>query len=269
MSRVASRVLRVSAGEIGKDEARALFRDYLLLVRRRVTMERRLKSISTPRLLDTLLKTLKCEEEMRWKFLLAWVGKDVTGRWLLGITGVGPVVAAGLLAHVDLNRMESVDSLWRYAGLDGPHDGRVYRPWWNPTLKAIAYWAGESFIKTKSQEGSFYGQLWTERRAYEEMQNNKGALKWEAERTLRKGYRWRKKTRETYEAGMLSPAHLSARARRWTVKIFLSHFYETLLWNEWRQVPEPLGKIRPPNLAVECGNPEQGSRSSTASERMR
>ena len=32
-------------------------------------------------------------------------------------------------------------------------------------------------------------------------------------------------TKATYEAGKLPPAHLHARARRWCVKLFLSHWH--------------------------------------------
>lgn len=258
--------LKFSAGEMEREEARALYRDYLSLVRRRVAMEKRLKSLSRPLVLNSLLKGLKRDEEAILKLLEAWVRRRETGRWLLGITGVGPVVATGLLVHVNLRKMKSVESLWRYAGLDGITE-KLRHPYHNPTIKAIAYWAGDSFIRTQKVEGSFYGPLWRQRRDYEEQMNNQGRLKGEAERTLRRGYRWRKKTREMYEAGMLSPSHLSARARRWTVKIFLSHFYEILLWNEWGMLPAVSRTIGPPNdprrLESGCGSPEQGFPSTT------
>jgi hypothetical protein len=40
------------------------------------------------------------------------------GRWCLSQVGVGPVIAAGLLAHIDLDKAPYVSSAWRYAGLD-------------------------------------------------------------------------------------------------------------------------------------------------------
>ena len=40
------------------------------------------------------------------------------GRWLLSLTGVGPVLAAGLMAHFRLEGARYASSYWRLAGLD-------------------------------------------------------------------------------------------------------------------------------------------------------
>jgi hypothetical protein len=40
------------------------------------------------------------------------------GQWLLSLHGVGPVIAAGLLAHCDVTRAKSAGSFSRFAGLD-------------------------------------------------------------------------------------------------------------------------------------------------------
>ena len=40
------------------------------------------------------------------------------GRWARSITGIGPVLTAGLLAHIDISRSKHAGALWRYAGLD-------------------------------------------------------------------------------------------------------------------------------------------------------
>lgn len=48
------------------------------------------------------------------------------GRWMLGLYGIGPVIAAGMLAHIDVTKTKSAGSVHRYAGLDATvkHDGR-------------------------------------------------------------------------------------------------------------------------------------------------
>jgi hypothetical protein len=40
------------------------------------------------------------------------------GRWLQSVCGVGPVIAAGLLAHIDIKQAPTVGHIWRFAGLD-------------------------------------------------------------------------------------------------------------------------------------------------------
>jgi hypothetical protein len=40
------------------------------------------------------------------------------GTWMRANRGVGPVIAAGLLAHIDIHRAPTVGHIWRYAGLD-------------------------------------------------------------------------------------------------------------------------------------------------------
>lgn len=47
-----------------------------------------------------------------------WSEGQPAGRWAKGVYGIGPVLAAGLLAHVDITRCQTVGQLWRFAGLD-------------------------------------------------------------------------------------------------------------------------------------------------------
>ena len=43
---------------------------------------------------------------------------DSLGRWSLEQKGIGPVMSAGLLAHIDIKQAPVVSHIWRYAGLD-------------------------------------------------------------------------------------------------------------------------------------------------------
>lgn len=42
----------------------------------------------------------------------------VMGSWMRSIHGIGPVISAGLLAHININKAPTVGHIWRYAGLD-------------------------------------------------------------------------------------------------------------------------------------------------------
>lgn len=57
--------------------------------------------------------------ETRIRSLLdAYSGAQPIGQWARNIVGIGPVIAAGLMAHIDINRAPTVGHIWRFAGLD-------------------------------------------------------------------------------------------------------------------------------------------------------
>lgn len=150
------------------------------------------------------------------------------GLWLRSIVGIGPVIAAGLLAHVQPSEKTSVGQIWRFAGLD-PTDKweRGEKRPWNASLKVLTYKAGESFVKVQSNKNDVYGTLYAQRKRLEVERNEGGMLREQAELAL--STRAPRKETEAYKAyvqGKLPPAHIHARARRWAVKIFLAHYYE-------------------------------------------
>jgi hypothetical protein len=57
------------------------------------------------------------EDQMR-RALDAYSLSRADGRWAREVTGVGPVLAAGLLANIDITKAPTVSHIWRYAGLD-------------------------------------------------------------------------------------------------------------------------------------------------------
>lgn len=131
------------------------------------------------------------------------------------------------------------------------------RPW-NAGLKVLCWKIGESFVKQSGRESDFYGKLLLQRKSYEIGRNERGELADQAKEVLRtknigKGtdaYPWyagcvtvaaAKEYRERVAAGetgikpkcvpegegqlMLPPGHIHARAKRWAVKLFLSHWH--------------------------------------------
>jgi len=155
-----------------------------------------------------------------------WTDGHLVGRWSKRIIGIGPVIAAGLLAHIDPERAVTAGDVWRYAGLDPTvrWERGQKRPW-NARLKSLCWKIGESFVKSQSHPESFYGPLYRARREYEERRNHAGDYAEQARAMIASG-RARKGTvsYEWYVQGMLPPGHIYARAKRWTVKLFLSHW---------------------------------------------
>ena len=99
-------------------------------------------------------------------------------------------------------------------------------PPYNIELKKMCYLIGESFCKV-SNRGSLYGQIYKERKALETMKNERGDYKEQAEKLLsEKNYSKDTDTYKFLSQGKLSPGHINERAKRYAVKIFLTHFFE-------------------------------------------
>lgn len=183
------------------------------------------------------------------------------GSWMKSIVGIGPVLAAGFLAHLNLERAQTVGAWWRFAGLDPTvrwEKGRK-RPW-NAELKVLCWKAGQSFQKVSNHPDDVYGKVYRQRKAYEQEKNERGEYAAQAAKILEakrigettEAYKW-------YSQGKLPPAHIDARARRYAVKLFLAHLFE-VMWRYERgtepPAPYPIAhldhahKIDPPNLEL-------------------
>ncbi len=117
------------------------------------------------------------------------------------VRGVGPLLAAKMLALIDIKRADSVSALWRYAGY-AVIDGQRERPTkgeklhYNARLKTTLYLVAGSFLKSNSP----YRRVYDDAKAF-----------YQANRPD-----WTK-------------AHIHAASMRKMIKVFLSH-----LWNRWR-----------------------------------
>jgi hypothetical protein len=150
-------------------------------------------------------------------------------KWAFDQIGIGPVLASGLSAHIDVAKANSVSSIWKFAGLAPGFDRKVKgtKLPYNARLKTLCWKLGESFVKVSGKEGATYGHLYSEFKAEEIRRNEAGAYKQAAARelTAKKFKVEDSVTKKRLLAGMLSDAHLHARAKRRAVKIFLSHYY--------------------------------------------
>ena len=168
----------------------------------------------------------KTTENLYRSLLHAFAKENAVGEWALSIMGIGPVIAAGLLAHIDIKRAPSVANIWRYAGLDPtvprPKKGVLRRH--NAKLKNLAWLTGESFVRTKSREGAYYGKLYDERKVYETAKNARLEYAEQA-KILAQSVGEDTKAYAANSKGMLSDGHIHERCKRWAVKIFLCHWH--------------------------------------------
>lgn len=165
------------------------------------------------------------EEEVK-KCLHFYSQSKPIGRWAQEITGVGPVISAGLMAHIDIHKAPTAGHIWSFAGLNPTQkwEKGKRRPW-NAQLKKLAWLISDCFVKVSGNPNDFYGKLYLGRKEYEQGLNEKLAYKAQAEA----GAARVAKTTEAYKhysQGKLSPGHIHSRAMRWTVKLFLAHWWE-------------------------------------------
>jgi len=149
----------------------------------------------------------------------------------------------GAAAHFD----RSAESLLRFATGEGQKlspkrlAAAVARRPYNAELKKLcAFKLGESFVKVSGRDDSFYGKLYKKRKAEYIERNAAGGFAENAAEKLRK-VRIGKDTEAYgyYSKGQLPPAHIHAMARRYVVKMFLSHYFEKGMELEGRPLPQP------------------------------
>ncbi len=156
----------------------------------------------------------------------AYSASQPLGEWARSQLGIGPVIAAGLLAHIDIEKATTAGSIWRFAGLDPTvkWEKKQKRPW-NAALKTLCWKIGESFVKVSGKHNAFYGSIYVQRK-HDETRNNENLFY--AEQAAAGAARVGKKTEayKHYIVGKLPPGHIHARAKRYAVKLFLSHYHE-------------------------------------------
>jgi hypothetical protein len=159
-------------------------------------------------------------------------------RWIVAQRGIGPIIAAGLLSHIDIKQAPTAGHIWRFAGLDPSMKWKKgkKRPY-NAQLKQICWHAGQCFMKQSNDPDCFYGKLYRSKKQHYIARNEAGGFADKAK--VYKGV-VDAANKKLLAAGKVPPAYIDACARRFAVKIFLSHLQIVLYWHEYKQVaPKP------------------------------
>jgi hypothetical protein len=161
------------------------------------------------------------------------------GQWCLSILGVGPVITAGLLAHIDIRMAPYPSNIWSFFGLN-PNviwEKGHKRPW-NAAGKVLAWKIGDSFVKiSNNANDTMYGKVYKERKVLEVDRNARGEFAATAAHTLETRNITDKPTLAIYQAGQLPPGRLDLRARRIAVKLFLAHLHHVLFAVHYQRTP--------------------------------
>jgi hypothetical protein len=238
-----SRDLREAAATLTDEEARYLVDYYYQLQRDRIRSGNQVRATDEAEQPHALLRWVAENTEILEKNILRALDRysaaHIVGQWAQSIVGIGPVISAGLLAHIDIAKAPTVGHIWRFAGLDPTSrwEKGQKRPW-NAALKTLCWKIGESFVKVSSHERDVYGKLYLQRKALEIERNEAKQFAEQAAASLNlKNYRRDTTARKCYETGMLPPARIHLRAERWAVKIFLAHWHHVTYETRFGQPP--------------------------------
>lgn len=188
------------------------------------------RSEGAGQLVGWLAYWLRIGEETIYGKLKGWVESDKAtpeAKWSYSQSGIGPVIACGLAAHIDVTKADHSSSVWKFAGLAPGSDRKtkgVKLPY-NARLKTLCWKLGESFVKVSGKEGATYGKLYVEYKLEEIRRNDSGLYAEQAKRELATKKIKDKATKEKLESGKLIDDHLHSRAKRKAVKMFLSHYW--------------------------------------------
>lgn len=225
---------RQASAALGKDEARFLVDAYYAMQDNRIRGDGQVRAMTKsgePHTVIQWLADMNRTLEHQIKIALdAYSGSSKVGEWMRNQKGIGPVIAAGFLAHLDITKAETAGAFWSFAGLDPRAEWKKgqKRPW-NAALKTLCWKLGESFVKVSNYDDAFYGRIYKERKALENEKNERGEYAEEAKKKLEK-FNIGKDTDayKAYSQGKLPPAHIHARAKRFAVKLFLAHLHHKM-----------------------------------------
>ena len=118
--------LRSAAENLGPEEARFLVDMYYQMQNVRIrfrNQQRQTEKHSEPNRVITwgLVNIRRAEDDIK-RALGSFAESYSVGRWCMSNFGIGPVITAGLMAHLDIRNTFTVGKWWRFAGLDPSRD---------------------------------------------------------------------------------------------------------------------------------------------------
>jgi len=239
-----SKDVRALAVDFDRSSVRELVSLYYRLQDNRMAsaaQTRELRAVKSPyELMEYLSVQLKAMEKSLKYPLQRFAESYEVGNWALSQYGIGPVITAGLISHIDIDRAPTAGSVWRYAGVDpttkwGKGEKRPY----NAELKTLVWKIGQSFMKFSNEDKCFYGKLYKQDKERRIAKNEAGGFADRA-RAILDEKEWKRDnvTRRKLKDGFLPDGQIDAQARRFAAKIFLSHFH-AVWFEDYYDEPAP------------------------------
>jgi hypothetical protein len=224
--------LRAAIAGLAPQEVRYLVDQYYVLQDYRLQAANQVRALTDAdephRLSVWFLERYRQLERQMQRALDWYTAASPVGVWARAHVGIGPVITAGFLAHIDIAKAPTVGHIWSFAGLNPEqHWAKGEKRPWNARLKVLCWKLGQSFNKFSNHPHCVYGALLRQRKAQEVERNlnelfaHQAAMALQTKKIDKKtdAYKW-------YSQGQLPPAHLQARAERWVVKLWLAHLHE-------------------------------------------
>lgn len=265
--------LRHQATLMGREEAQYIVKQYYSFQSDRIRANNRMKAFAKNNtepmhVLSFFFRQFESLEKLMIHPLETYVESSFVGSWLLSNKGIGPVLAAGLLAYLDVSRAPAATSFWRYAGIDPTIEWKKgqRRPY-NAELKQHVFKVGKSFIM---RGNDYYRPLFDQRKEYETAKNEAGEYAPQAFAILARMKSGKPSPEQSHtddvptdddsivttvdnetvddpaafrkilESGRLSKAHINMRCQRWMTKLFLSHVHTVMFEDHFkRRAPQP------------------------------
>jgi hypothetical protein len=235
----------LEAKNLTNPEARFLSANYYASQKMRMRVDMQLRHMSKDlteedggkfKLLNYTTLGFGSMEEQVAKALAKYAESTQVGRWALAQMGVGPVIVAGLLAHLDITEADTVGHFWRFAGRDPTcvwEEGEK-RPYC-ARLKLLTFHLGQSFKRNHNRADCFYGKLYEIKKAKLIARNEAGGFKEKAAVFhLKDGT---KENKALLKNGMVPPFYIDTIACTYAVKIFLSHLHAVMFWDHYHRAP--------------------------------
>ena len=240
--------IRLAASTMSEQEARYLVDLYYMMQENRKAAANQVRALGENTEPNATLAWVAGQAESLEaqvkKALGTFSQSRVVGQWAESIVGIGPVISAGLIANIDIEKAPTVGHIWRFAGVDPTvrWEKGQKRPW-NASLKTLVWKIGDSFVKFHNHERDIYGKVYVARKEYEVARNERGDNAEYAARAL-ETKRWRPETEafKAYSVGKLPAGQIDARAKRYAAKLFLAHLHH-VMYEDRYGVPPPLPYI--------------------------
>lgn len=115
-----SKDLKAAAATLGPQEVRYIVDSYYIMQDNRIRSSNQIRSMQgEPHMvLKWVLDQSDNLEKQIKGALNIYAKSQEIGQWSLNVCGIGPVITAGLMAHIDITQCPTVGHIWRYAGLD-------------------------------------------------------------------------------------------------------------------------------------------------------
>lgn len=218
-------------------EARALVANYYMAQEMRKASDMQIRHIGERALVPQLTYTadsFAIIENENAKMLQKYAESSAVGRWCMAHVGVGPVITAGLLAHLDITKAPTAGHFLSFAGLDPNKkwEKGQKRPYC-AAVKQLVFHLGECFKRTSGSSLAYYGSIYRARKKLLEQRNENGHY---AERA-KTYFTFSADVKKTLSTGKLPAGNLDRQACNYAAKIFICHLHGVMYWNHFKAPP--------------------------------